>query len=296
MSGAQINLYSVGDVDLTAMMDTLDKQRVSFRALILTNLGNALEPEIASGSLVEVAGALFKFAANEAITGWAGIGATTKTYIKLVPAGASPDTVTAEFTDTTPVWDSVKQGYYGTGGSANHRYIAGLYKVDAATYSNKKILTLTPSQDAGQIAAFIMQQQEGWLWCDGSQINKSTNPEYTNLVGILKQEAGADAAHPYYNANADIAVLPNLKGTVVRGIDTAANRDKDGVRKSGNYQADDNKAHTHNVRARNSGTGATGILNEDPLGGLNDIPSAALSSGAVEATMKNVALYYLIKY
>ncbi len=135
-AGSEINLYSVGDVDLTALMNTVDLQRVTYQGLSLTNYDNTALPAIAAGSLVEVAGALFKFASEEAITGWAGVGVGAA-YIKLVPAGTDPDTVTAEFTDTAPAWSDAKQGWYGTGGNANNKYVAGLYKVDAATYSKK---------------------------------------------------------------------------------------------------------------------------------------------------------------
>lgn len=139
MAGSEINLYGVGDVDLTALMDTVDKQRVTYQGLSLTNYDNTSEPAIASGSLSEVAGALFKFTSEEAITGWGSISNDTDVYIKLVPAGTDPDTVTAEFTDISPVWSDAKQGWYGTGGSANHRYVAALYKLDAATYQAKDI-------------------------------------------------------------------------------------------------------------------------------------------------------------
>ncbi len=138
-AGTEINLYAVGDVDLTALMNTVDLQRVTYQGLSLTNYDNTSLPAIAAGSLAEVAGALFKFASEEAITGWGAISNDTAAYIKLVPAGTDPDTVTAEFTDTAPTWSDAKQGWYGTGGAANHRYVATLHRVDAATYSNKNL-------------------------------------------------------------------------------------------------------------------------------------------------------------
>ena len=138
MAGTEISLYGVGDVDLTALMNTVDLQRVNRLALSLTNYDNTALPAIAAGSLAEVAGTWFKFTAEEAITGWAGV-AVGLAYIKLVPAGTDPDTVTAEFTDTAPVWSDAKQWWYGTAAAANHRYITTLNKVDAATYANKNI-------------------------------------------------------------------------------------------------------------------------------------------------------------
>ncbi len=141
MAGTEINLYGIGDVDLTAMMNTIDLQRVTFQGLSLTNYDNTALPAIAAGSLVEVGGTLFKFGVELAITGWGAIANDTPAYIKLVPAGTTPDTVTAEFTDTAPTWSDTKQGWYGTAADANHRYIGGLHRVDAATYYNKYLIT-----------------------------------------------------------------------------------------------------------------------------------------------------------
>ncbi len=139
MAGTEINLYGVGDVDLTALMNTVDLQRVTFQGLSLTNYDNTSLPAIAAGSLVEAGGTLFKFAIEEAITGWGAISNDTPAYIKLVPAGTDPDTVTAEFTDTAPTWSDAKQGWYGTAAAANHRYVATLTKIDAATYAAKDV-------------------------------------------------------------------------------------------------------------------------------------------------------------
>ena len=138
MAGTEINLYGVGDVSLTALMNTVDLQRVTYQGLSLTNYDNTALPAIAAGSLCEVGGTLFSFGVELAITGWAGV-AVGVAYIKLVPAGATPDTVTAEFTDTAPTWSDAKQGWYGTVASANHRYIATLVKIDAATYAAKNL-------------------------------------------------------------------------------------------------------------------------------------------------------------
>ena len=143
MAGTEVNLYGVGDVDLTALMNTTDLQRVGYMALSLTNFAADTLPAIAAGSLCEVGGTLFSFGIEEAITGWAAIADDTDAYIKLVPAGATPDTVTAEFTDTAPTWSDAKQGWYGTVASANHRYIGGLYRDDAASFDRKWLYDCT---------------------------------------------------------------------------------------------------------------------------------------------------------
>ena len=118
-------------------LSQIEKQRRGYLQASLTNFDNLLEPEIAAGSRAEVADALFYAAGNEAILNWAGIAVSNDVYIKLVPAGATPDTCTAEFTTTAPTWSDTKQGFYGIGANANHRYIGGLYKSAAGDYTEK---------------------------------------------------------------------------------------------------------------------------------------------------------------
>ena len=130
MAGSKVNAYAIGDVNLTSLMETVDRQRRGYQALSLTNFASLLEPKIASGSLVEVSGALFKFEIDESITGWSGIANSNEVYIKLVPSGSS---ITAVFTTTAPVWSDSKQGFYST----NDRYIGGLYKDGSGNYSKK---------------------------------------------------------------------------------------------------------------------------------------------------------------
>ena len=126
-------------------LSRIEKQGRGYLQLSLTNFANLLEPEIAAGSRAEVGDALFYAAGNEAITGWAGIGNSTDAYIKLVPAGLTPDTCTAVFTDVAPTWSDTKQGFYGVGANANHRYIGGLYKDAAGDYTEKWLYTMRPN-------------------------------------------------------------------------------------------------------------------------------------------------------
>lgn len=121
----------------TIALSQIEKQRRGYLQLSLTNFDNLLEPEIAAGGRVEVGDSLFYAAGNESITGWAGIAVSTDVYIKLMPAGGTPDTCTAVFTDVAPTWSDSKQGYYGTGAAVNHRYIGGLYKDGSGNYASK---------------------------------------------------------------------------------------------------------------------------------------------------------------
>jgi hypothetical protein len=100
------------------MQETIDAQRRGYHQAVLTEMDTATIPQIASGSIVEVAGSLYEATSNESISGsTAGIGTL---YIKLVPGTG---VVTPTWTAIVPTWDDAKQGWYGTGGSASHRYI-----------------------------------------------------------------------------------------------------------------------------------------------------------------------------
>jgi len=134
MSLSQINDYGIGDVNLTSLMETLDRQRRGYQAISLTHYDDNLEPKIAAGSIVELGGALFKCEADESITGWAGIGNDNDVYIKLVPSGT---TATAAFTTAAPTWSTSKQGWY----VGNDRYIGGLRKDAGGNYTKKWLYT-----------------------------------------------------------------------------------------------------------------------------------------------------------
>ena len=120
MAGSKINDYNIGDANIQSVMLTLDKAYKGLHQVSLTNYDTTAESQIAAGSVVENNGALYQFTSNESITGSPSDGTV---YIRLVPAG---DTITAEYTNTAPTWSDSKQGWYGTGGDANNRYIGGV--------------------------------------------------------------------------------------------------------------------------------------------------------------------------
>lgn len=122
MAGAQVSVVA----------SAVEKQRLGYQAISLTNFGNTSEPQIAAGSKVEIGSSLFEFTALESITGWSGIAVSSNVYIKLTVSGSS---VTASFTTTAPTWDTAKQGWY----SGSDRYIGGLWKDSAGNYSRKWI-------------------------------------------------------------------------------------------------------------------------------------------------------------
>lgn len=195
-------------------------------------------------------------------------------------------------------------------------------------------------ESVGKVQAFVStpDENERWVFCDGSVIADSdTSPDGTeggfeNLIDFLQQEADGDPEHPYYTESATSAKLPDLQGVVIRGIDSAGDRDKDGTRQSGGYQEDGNREHdhggelsnshshtfdwehNHDVYAKKTGigsiTGFDGKRGDDTDETLQtstegtdgdstsseDISITIPEDGESEATVKNVALYYYIKY
>ncbi len=120
----------------------LEKQRIGFLRLSMTNFDNTSEPAIDGGSVVEIGGSLVVFSSNEAITGWGGVANDTDCYIKLVPGVGL---VTAEFVEEPPTWSDGKQGWY----DGIHRYVAGLHKgAGAGDYEDKWIYRCSQDDNA----------------------------------------------------------------------------------------------------------------------------------------------------
>lgn len=130
MAGVKIDNFSTSDVNLTAIMDTLQATRQGHFRLSLTEIDTTTEPEIAAGSIIDLNGSLVYFDADEAIGGTASDGIV---YVKLIYSSGA---VTAEYTSTAPTFDTSKNGWYGMGASAGHRYVAKMIKADAS-YTGK---------------------------------------------------------------------------------------------------------------------------------------------------------------
>lgn len=129
--GSKVNTYSPSNVNLTNMMTVLDHQRKGHFQLSLTNMDTDERPEIAEGSIIEVAGGLFEFDADEEITGSPADGVV---YVVLVP---DEDDISAILTATAPVWDENKHGWYLTG--TNRRAVARMIK-SGTSFSPKNLL------------------------------------------------------------------------------------------------------------------------------------------------------------
>ena len=129
MSGDKINLYTQIDTNILELQLTQDANFIGKHNLSLTNYTNTAVPQIAAGSIIENNGTLFEFNSNETITGTPSDGAT---FIIIVP---STDTCTAIYTNTAPTWSDSKQGYYGTGATANYRYLEFYLVKAGASYT-----------------------------------------------------------------------------------------------------------------------------------------------------------------
>jgi hypothetical protein len=149
MAGDKVNNYSIGDSNIEELMVTQDSSFKRQSTCSLTEMTTQTVPKISSGSYIECNGTLFKFSSDETLSGSPSNGVV---YIRIIP---SSTTCTAEMTNTAPVWNDLKQGFYGSGASENYVYLPYLlYKsalgYDKSTWNFKSI-----------IRAYITGQQTG---------------------------------------------------------------------------------------------------------------------------------------
>jgi len=131
MAGSKVSNFAIGDSNIQSVMLTLDKTFKGQHQVSLTNYSTTAESQVAAGSVIEIGGALYKFDSNESITGSPSNGTV---YIMAVPSG---DSVTCAYTNTAPTWSGSKQGWYGTGGTANNRYLEFKLKKTATVWTEK---------------------------------------------------------------------------------------------------------------------------------------------------------------
>jgi hypothetical protein len=113
----------------------VEKQRLGFFALSLTNYDNNSVPQIAAGSVVEISGSLFQFSSNDSIGGTPS--SDNVNYIMLEVSGSGDSqTVAGTWTTTAPTWNDAKKGYYDAGGTK--RYVGECY-YDGTNYQGKTV-------------------------------------------------------------------------------------------------------------------------------------------------------------
>ncbi len=270
--------------------------RLGVNNISLTEWETTSLPSVAAGSTLQISNTMYQFGADETCDTGNVISAGSVSTLYFLYA--NPTLLTCQGSATHPLWDDALQGWYQTLSGVYCRCYGFLYKTATSQYITKHVLkNRNYDYMVGMISGFPFANVPGWLRCNGATINLTTHPQYAHLILMLKAEAGADATHPFYSANASEAKLPDYDGRVMRGIDNvSAARDQDGVRKAGSYQADGNKAHTHRIKA-DPGSGSA----YDDIETGTDVPGSwssakVESSGNTEATVKNVAAYIMIKY
>ena len=134
MSGAVVVTPSTGAAWSTAW-EQFEGIRKGMIALSLTNYDATTVPQIASGSWIEQAGSIYKWTANNSISGTPS--ANNINYIMMVPSGTGASAIlTPTWSTQAPLWsDSYQYYYYGA-----NRYAGGCY-YDGVNYPLKWVYT-----------------------------------------------------------------------------------------------------------------------------------------------------------
>jgi hypothetical protein len=141
---------------------------------------------------------------------------------------------------------------------------------------------ITYGGDLGTLSSGNLEEPiPGWFFCNGATYSTGNYPELHSAIGSSWGGSGQ---------------LPDLMGVFLRGLDPSNLVDPDTGRTVGSLQAEDFKAHTHEMAyhwAANVETGGGYIAGfKNPAAGY---PSTQ-ASGGDETRPVNRAIYYLIKY
>ncbi|MCP4355764.1 MAG: hypothetical protein GY793_09085 [Proteobacteria bacterium] len=144
MSIVLVNNFAVGDVNLTAMMKTLNLAYKGKSNITLSNYDNDTAPDVKVGSVFDCNGSIFEVtSSDETPSGYSGIANDTMFYL-IYSAGLNEFIYTA----TAPTWSDSKQGWY----DGNNRYFFSMFK-GTTTYEGK--LNIQPIQHRGDVKKFV---------------------------------------------------------------------------------------------------------------------------------------------
>jgi microcystin-dependent protein len=137
----------------------------------------------------------------------------------------------------------------------------------------------------GAVMPFAMNSDpSGWIHCDGAAVSRTIT--YAALFAAIGTTYGAGNGSTTFN-------LPDLRGYFVRGFGT--NGDGTASDTFGAKQADEFKAHTHQVRNFTTTTTPGGAVSVRVIQtGENYVASG--SNGGTETRPKNIAMRYCIKF
>ena len=136
MAITQVNGYSLGDIDFTAMMETLDKTFKGKAEITISEYDTDSAPVVEVGSVFECNGALFKVVTDDATpSGYGNISNSSAFYLYF-----SEDEFI--YSATEPTWSDDKQGWY----HGNDRAFFSLYKDSGGTGYETKVKLVDKSE------------------------------------------------------------------------------------------------------------------------------------------------------
>jgi hypothetical protein len=143
----------------------------------------------------------------------------------------------------------------------------------------------TASVPAGSVFYFAAgSAPTGYLSCNGSAVSRTT---YAALFAIVGTTYGVGDGSTTFN-------LPDLRGEFIRGLD--GGRGVDSGRTLGSAQADDLKAHTHDITPYQYGGADYDRITGNDNGGFAWPTIQTGSTGGTETRPRNIALLPCIKY
>lgn len=150
-------------------------------------------------------------------------------------------------------------------------------------------IAITPQLPAGiycHYAAPTGTPAGKWVLCNGALLNRAgTYAELFTAIGTTYNTGGESGAQ---------FRLPDARGLVLRGLDLGRGLDT-GRTMGPAYQADQNKAHTHEFDLMEPDDGAGSFVAAD-AGGDQCAVFTTESEGGAEARMKNLAARIFISY
>lgn len=178
-------------------------------------------------------------------------------------------------------WQPVVAVVIGQASQAGGTYSA------AVTYEYRRDVNLFSAQPAGVVEAFagvVANIPDGWLLCNGAELEIARYPRLFAAIGTTWGDPGAG-----------LFQLPDLRGEFIRGLDNG--RGIDTGRVLGSAQAQAIQAHTHGILQN-------GNDNMQPLGSTpNYRPGADTSlsgvtgsTGGAETRPRNIAMNYIIRF
>lgn len=126
------NFYK-GENSLSNFINSEINFQKGFYAVCFSEMTTNSKPSVLTNSVIEIDGDLYSFNSDELVSGTPTAGVC---YVKCYLSGSY---AVADFTNTAPIYDNSRCGYYGNSATDSHRYILKLY-YDGTNYMLKQIM------------------------------------------------------------------------------------------------------------------------------------------------------------